>query len=84
LEKAEDLCKKRKIKRAIPYLVDAILESPDNLDAAIQCAYLADQEQDREGAIEILELAESTGDNSRHLVLQTRMFLTPLNQDNEP
>lgn len=78
------MCKKRKIKRAIPYLVDAILESPDNLDAAIQCAYLADQEQDREGAIEILELAESTGDNSRHLVLQTRMFLTPLNQDNEP
>jgi hypothetical protein len=84
LEKAEDLCKKRKIKRAIPYLVDAILESPDNLDAAIQCAYLADQEQDREGAIEILELAERTGDIPRHLVLQTRMFLTPLNQDNEP
>ena len=78
------MCKKRKIKQAIPYLVDAILESPDNLDAAIQCAYLADQEQDREGAIEILELAERTGDIQRHLVLKTYMFLTSLNQDNEP
>ncbi|KDR77979.1 hypothetical protein GALMADRAFT_1295800 [Galerina marginata CBS 339.88] len=61
LEKAEDLCKKRKPKKAIPYLVEAILESPDNLDAAIQCAYLSDQEGDRAEAIEMLELAERTG-----------------------
>jgi len=57
LEKAENLCRKRKPKQALPYLMAAIKENPDNLDAAIQFAFLTDAQ----GALEVLEGAENTG-----------------------
>ena len=57
LDKAEDLCRKKKPKQALPYLYAAIAENPDNLDAAIQFAFL----NDRKGALEILEASEVKG-----------------------
>jgi len=57
LDKAEDLCRKKKPKQALPYLYAAITENPENLDAAIQFAFL----NDRKGALEILEASEVQG-----------------------
>ncbi|KAI0370235.1 hypothetical protein BV20DRAFT_305450 [Pilatotrama ljubarskyi] len=39
LEKAEDLCRRRKPEQALPYLYKA-MEDPNNLDAAVQMAFL--------------------------------------------
>ena len=50
LDKAEDLCRKKKPKLAIPYLLKAI-EDQNNLDAIIQIAFL----MDRPNCIEALE-----------------------------
>ncbi|RDB23903.1 hypothetical protein Hypma_009261 [Hypsizygus marmoreus] len=57
LEKAEDLCRKRKPQHALPYLMAAIHENPENLDAAIQFAFLGD----RPSAVDVLEKAELAG-----------------------
>ncbi|KAF8963242.1 hypothetical protein BDZ97DRAFT_1821224 [Flammula alnicola] len=56
LEKAEDLCRKRKPNLAVPYLLKAIKDN-NNLDAIIQVAFLLDMP----GAIEALEAAELRG-----------------------
>ena len=56
LEKAEDLCRKRKPKQAVPYLLKAI-QDDNNLDAFIQAAFLLHIE----GALEALEAAELRG-----------------------
>lgn len=56
LEKAEDLCRKKKPKLAVPYLMKAI-QDDNNLDAFIQAAFLLDIE----GALEALEAAELRG-----------------------
>ena len=56
LEKAEDLCRKKKFKLAVPYLLKAI-QDDNNLDAFIQVALLLDIE----GALEALEAAELRG-----------------------
>jgi hypothetical protein len=56
LEKAEDLCRKKKPKLAVPYLLKAI-QDDNNLDAFIQVAFLLDIE----GAVEALEAAELRG-----------------------
>ena len=56
LEKAEDLCRKKKPKLAVPYLLKAI-QDDNNLDAFIQVALLLDIE----GALEALEAAELRG-----------------------
>ena len=56
LEKAEDLCRKKKPKLAVPYLLKAI-QDDNNLDAFIQAAVLLDIE----GALEALEAAELRG-----------------------
>ncbi|CCM02821.1 uncharacterized protein FIBRA_04933 [Fibroporia radiculosa] len=39
LDKAEDLCRRKKPEKAIPFLLKA-LEDPNNLDAAVQMAFL--------------------------------------------
>ena len=56
LEKAEDLCRKKKPKLAVPYLLKAI-QDDNNLDAFIQAAFLLHIE----GALEALEAAELRG-----------------------
>jgi hypothetical protein len=56
LEKAEDLCRKKKPKLAVPYILKAI-QDENNLDAFIQAAFLLDIE----GALEALETAELRG-----------------------
>ncbi|KAF8153851.1 hypothetical protein B0H34DRAFT_719357 [Crassisporium funariophilum] len=56
LEKAEQLCRKKKPKLAVPYVLKAI-EDDHNLDAIIQFAFLFD----RPSAVEILEAAELKG-----------------------
>jgi len=56
LEKAEDLCRKKKPKLAVPYLLKAI-QDDNNLDAFIQAAFLLHVE----GALEALEAAELRG-----------------------
>ncbi|KAG5635062.1 hypothetical protein H0H81_012558 [Sphagnurus paluster] len=83
-------CHLHKVKKAIPYIIEALRVSPNNLDAAIQCAYVSD----REGAVEILEMEERTGketlkvgvgrdcfeDTSRHagnfwMLIDTRSYI---------
>ncbi len=39
LQKAEDLCRRRKPEQALPYLFKA-MEDPNNLDAIVQMAFL--------------------------------------------
>ncbi|CAA7262664.1 unnamed protein product [Cyclocybe aegerita] len=56
LEKAEDLCRRRKPEQAAPYLLKAIKDH-NNLDAIIQIAFLLP----RPDAIEALEHAEERG-----------------------
>ena len=56
LEKAEDLCRKRKPEKAVPYLLKAIKDH-NNLDALIQVAFLLNLPD----AVEALESAELRG-----------------------
>jgi hypothetical protein len=51
------LCRKRKPEKAVPYLLEALKENPDNLDAVIQVAFL----MDRPSAVETLEHGETMG-----------------------
>ena len=60
LDKADDLCRKKKHKQAPPYIYAAIAKNPENLDAAVQFALL----NDRKDALEILEASELKGDVS--------------------
>jgi hypothetical protein len=59
LEKAEDLCRKRRPLEAIPYLMAVLEENPNNLDAVIQLAFL----RQRPDAVKMLEKAERTGND---------------------
>ena len=56
LEKAEDLCRKKKPQLAVPYILKAI-QDDNNLDAFIQAAFLLHIE----GTLEALETAELRG-----------------------
>ncbi|KAF9221491.1 hypothetical protein BS17DRAFT_796994 [Gyrodon lividus] len=56
LEKAEDLCRKGKPEKALPYLSKA-MEDENNLDAFIQAAFLCPLPQ----AVKVLEQAEKKG-----------------------
>ncbi|OSC99218.1 hypothetical protein PYCCODRAFT_1470472 [Trametes coccinea BRFM310] len=57
LEKAEDLCRRRKPEQALPYLFKA-MEDPNCLDAAVQMAFLMPT---MEMGIRLLEQAEARG-----------------------
>lgn len=63
LEKAEDLCRKRRPLEAIPYLEAVLEENPNNLDAVIQLAFLCQ----RPDAVKMLEKAERTGNDIIYL-----------------
>jgi hypothetical protein len=54
------LCRKRKPNKAVPYLLEALKENPDNLDAVIQVAFL----MDRQSAVETLEHGETIGNGN--------------------
>ncbi|KIJ62725.1 hypothetical protein HYDPIDRAFT_30314 [Hydnomerulius pinastri MD-312] len=56
LEKAEELCRKRKPEKALPYLFKA-MEDDNNLDAFIQAAFLFPLPE----AVKVLEHAEEKG-----------------------
>ncbi|KAJ7203297.1 hypothetical protein GGX14DRAFT_535918 [Mycena pura] len=64
LEKAEELCRKNRPSDAVPPLLRAIKDE-QNLDAWIQMAFMCD----RNKAVEILEMAESTG----RMLMQTTL-----------
>ncbi|KDR78106.1 hypothetical protein GALMADRAFT_245117 [Galerina marginata CBS 339.88] len=57
LEIAEGLCRRRKPNLAAPYLLKALKQDPNNLDAIIQMAFLLGIE----GALETLQMAELQG-----------------------
>lgn len=57
LEKAEDLCRRRKPMQALPYLRKA-MKDPNNLDAAVQMAFLMPT---LGTAVQLLEDAKAQG-----------------------
>ncbi|GBE79251.1 hypothetical protein SCP_0204480 [Sparassis crispa] len=57
LEKAEDLCRKRKPEKALPFLLKA-MEDGNNLDAAVQMAFLM---PNLNVSVKVLEGAEEHG-----------------------
>ena len=59
LEKAEDLCRKKRPHEALPYLRKALDLDPENLDAMIQLAFLA---PNLASSVKTLENAERTGE----------------------
>lgn len=74
LEIAEDLCRRRKPEKAVPYLEKA-LEDGNNLDACIQCAFL----MDLPSALECLEFAELKGVQTHSMPLAARGVLMQMN-----
>ena len=71
---AEDLCRKKKSKKAMPYLAKA-MEDPNNLDADIQYCFL---QPNLEMSMQVLEDAErkgmraiSTRSNTTYLLLRS-------------
>lgn len=57
LDKAEDLCRKKKPEKAIPFLMKA-LEDPNNLDAAVQLAFVM---PNMDMSLNVLEDTEKKG-----------------------
>lgn len=60
LDKAEDLCRKKKPEKAIPFLMKA-LEDPNNLDAAVQLAFVM---PNMDMSLNVLEDTEKKGNIS--------------------
>ena len=59
LEIAEDLCRKKKPKDALPYIMKALDADPSNLDAFVQLAFLMPTLAE---GIDLLKVTETKGE----------------------